>query len=191
MIKFGNILYRLRGIIGFIAFWVIWFISQPSWQMIIIGSSFILIGLVLRFWASGYIGKESRSNKLAVNTLVTNGPYQYIRNPLYLGNFFLTLGVLLGLHSPLYIILLIIILFWIYYTLIIKAEEDFLKKQFGEEYLLYRKKTGAIIPKNFTKKTSTIENQKYKFHVAKKEFQTVIVLLLIYGLMFLRKEIKI
>lgn len=191
MIKFGNILFRWRGIIGFSTFWILWYFARPNFQMIIIGLPLILIGLILRFWASGYIGIESRSKELMANTLITNGPYRYIRNPLYLGNFFLTSGILLGMHLPIYIIFLIIVLFWIYYTMIIKAEEDFLKKQFGEEYLLYKKKTGAIIPKNLTKKTSTIENQKYKFLLAKKELQTIIVLLLIYGLMFLRKVIKI
>ena len=191
MIKFGNILYRWRGIIGFIAFWIVWYFSRPNWHMIIIGLPFIIIGLILRFWASGYIGKESRSKELTTQSLVTNGPYHYILNPLYLGNFFLTLGVLLGLHLPIYIIGLIIVLFWIYYALIIKAEEDFLKKQFEEEYLSYLKKTGTIIPKNFTKKISNIENQKYKFQYAKKELQTIVILLLIYGLIFLRKVIKI
>ncbi len=191
MIKFGNILYRWRGIIGFIAFWIVWYFSRPNWQMVIIGLPFIMIGLILRFWAAGYIGEESRSKELMVHSLVTNGPYQYIRNPFYLGNFFLTLGVLLGLHLPLYIILLIIVLFWIYYAFIIRAEEDFLRKKFGEEYLLYWKKTSAIIPRNFAKKRSTIENQKYKFRYVVRELQTIIILLLIYGLIYLRTVIKI
>jgi protein-S-isoprenylcysteine O-methyltransferase Ste14 len=191
MVKFGNILYRWRGIIGFIAFWIVWYFSRPSWQMIFIGLPLILIGLILRFWASGYIGKESRSKELMVNTLIINGPYRYIRNPLYLGNFFLTLGVLLGLNLPIYFILLIIVLFWIYYAMIIKAEEDFLKERFGEEYLSYWKMTGTIIPINFSKKKLTNENEKYKFRLALKELQTIIILLSIYGLMYLRKVIKI
>ena len=190
MINFGTILYRWRGVIGFIAFWIIWYFSRTNWQMMVFGFPFIIISLIARFWASGYIGKESRDKELAVNTLITNGPYRYIRNPLYLGNFFLTLGVILGLNLPIYFIVLIIVLFWIYYTMIIKAEEDFLIKRFGDEYVSYRKTTGAIIPKNFSKKTLTTENQKYKFHYAVKEFQTIIILILIYGLIYLRKVIK-
>ena len=186
MVRFGTILYQWRGVIGFIVFWIVWYFSRPGWLMIAIGLPFTIIGLILRFWASGYIGKESRSKELRVTSLITNGPYRFIRNPLYLGNFFLTLGILLGMNLPSYFIGAIIVLFWVYYAMIIKAEHDFLIQKFGEKYLSYCKATRAVIPKNFFKKTLSDESQQYEFRNAKKEFQTIIMMLLIYVIIYLR-----
>jgi protein-S-isoprenylcysteine O-methyltransferase Ste14 len=191
MIKFGKFLFRWRGLIGFIAFVLIWFFSQPNSSSILISLPFIFIGLFFRFWASGFIGKEGRSNEIAAKALITQGSYRFTRNPLYIGNFFLTAGVLIGFHSPFYLIILILGLFLFEYSIIIHSEQDFLKKHFGNDYLNYSKMTGMIFPKSFSQTISATNNQKYLFKNALREIQTVIILLLIYGLIYLRMAIKI
>lgn len=191
MIKFGKFLFRWRGVIGFIAFVLIWLFSQINLASIWISLPFILIGLFLRFWASGYLGKEGRSIEIKAKSLITQGPYRFTRNPLYIGNFFLTLGVLVGFHSPFYLIILILGLFLVEYSIIIKSEQDFLKKHFGNDYLTYRKMTGKIFPKSFRPTISATNKQKYLFKNALREIQTIIILLLIYGLIYLRMAVKI
>ena len=191
MNKFGNFLFRWRGIIGFIAFCLIWLLAQPNSSSILISLPFILIGLFFRFWANGYLGKEGRSNEIMAKALITQGPYRYTRNPLYIGNFFLTAGVLIGFHSPFYLIILMLGLFLVEYSIIIKAEQAFLINRFGNDYLTYRKITGMIFPKFFRERILASGNQKYLFKNALREIQTVIIFLLIYGLIYLRMGIKI
>jgi protein-S-isoprenylcysteine O-methyltransferase Ste14 len=189
MIKLGNILYRWRGVIGFCAFWLVWSFLQPVWQRIWVALPFTLIGLILRFWAVGYLDKESRGKELKVQTLVTAGPYRFIRNPIYLGNFFLTLSVLLAFNLKFYFFIAILILFGVYYGLIIKAEEDFLIRKFKEKYLFYYQTTGAVLPKYFFKSTYGKINQRYNLRNAIREFQTVGIMFLIYWAVYLKSFI--
>jgi len=191
MIKFGAFLFRWRGVIGFIAFILIWLLARPNSSSIWISLPFILIGLFFRFWASGYLSKEGRSNEIMAKSLITQGPYRFTRNPLYIGNFFLTAGVLIGFHSPFYLIILILGLFLVEYSIIIKSEQDFLNKHFGNDYLTYCKITGSILPKFFGKRILATGEQKFLFHNAVRELQTIVILLLIYWLIYLRMVIKI
>jgi protein-S-isoprenylcysteine O-methyltransferase Ste14 len=191
MIKFGNFLFRWRGVIGFIAFVLIWLLSRPNLASIWISLPFILVGLFFRLWASGYLGKEGRSIEITTKSLITQGPYRFTRNPLYIGNFFLTVGVLIGFHSPFYLVILMLGLFLVEYSIIIKSEQDFLRKHFGNDYLTYCKMTGVIFPKSFHLTIPAKNNQKYLFKNALREIQTVIILLIIYGLIYLRMVIKI
>lgn len=191
MIKFGKFLFRWRGVIGFIAFGLIWLLARPNWSSIWISLPFILIGLFFRFWASGYMNKEGRCNEINAKSLITQGPYRFTRNPLYIGNFFLTAGVLIGFHSPFYLIILILVLFLVEYSIIINAEQIFLKNHFCNDYLTYSKMTSMIFPKSFRPTITATNNPKYLFKNALREIQTIIILLLIYGLIYLRMAIKI
>lgn len=71
--------------------------------------------------------------------LVTNGIYQFSRNPAFLGFDLLYLGTLLMFFNwPLYILTLFAIV--MYHLQIVNVEEDFLLAAFGDEYLQYKNK---------------------------------------------------
>jgi protein-S-isoprenylcysteine O-methyltransferase Ste14 len=72
--------------------------------------------------------------------------YSVVRNPLYLGNFFMGLSIALFLHLW-WIPLIYTLSFAIYYERIIFAEEMFLRQKFGEEYVEWASRTPAFIPK--------------------------------------------
>jgi len=92
------------------------------------------------------MGRSGRSKRLKAATLITAGPYAHVRNPLYLGNFLLCLGVMFLTESYL-LLLLSLVIFWALYLPVISAEEEFLREQFGADYLAYRQMVPRIIPR--------------------------------------------
>ncbi|MBA7499381.1 hypothetical protein ES705_04070 [subsurface metagenome] len=126
MIRFGEFLYKYRAVIAVLFFIILILFSKPR-HLLMLPGIFIIIGLMLRIWAAGYIGKASRENKYTTRYAVVNGPYHYLKHPLYLGNFFLVSGVILLFSPPSWLGVLIIILFIFVYLIIIYSELNYLK----------------------------------------------------------------
>lgn len=123
------------------------------WEVICLIVSYT--GLAIRSYTIGYTpkGTSGRNTKQQVaDTLNTTGAYSVTRNPLYLGNFFMGLGVVLFAHQW-WLTLIYILVFWLYYERIIFAEEAYLRSKFGEEYLAWADCTPVFIPRfrNFKK----------------------------------------
>ena len=117
------------------------------WDLTCLGVS--LLGLLIRCYTIGYTPKNTsgRNAKAQIaDTLNTTGIYSLVRNPLYLGNYSMFLGVVLFFHS-LPFTLIFTLAFFIYYERIIFAEECYLRRKFGVQYLEWTKHTPAIIPK--------------------------------------------
>lgn len=105
-------------------------------------------GLLIRMFTVGFVpkGTSGRNTKgQLADELNTTGLYSMVRNPLYLGNFFIGLGMALFVHIW-WFTLIYVLLFWIYYERIIFAEEAYLRKKFGRVYLEWADKTPAFIP---------------------------------------------
>ena len=108
-----------------------------------------LLGVVIRIYTIGYTprgtsGQNTRRQEAEV--LNTTGAYSVVRHPLYLGNFFILLGI--SMFAGLWWISLISILaFWLYYERIMFAEEAFLRRKFGKEYEEWANKTPAFLPR--------------------------------------------
>jgi hypothetical protein len=60
----GRFLFRWRGVIGFVAFGVVFWLARPTLGSCLFGPPIILAGLAIRFWASGYIGIEGRVREI-------------------------------------------------------------------------------------------------------------------------------
>jgi protein-S-isoprenylcysteine O-methyltransferase Ste14 len=106
------------------------------------------IGLAIRCFTVGHVpAGTSGRNTFAqrAQTLNTTGMYSIVRNPLYLGNFIMILGVLLCIKVW-WLIALGILGFFIYMERIILAEEKFLSDTHGEDYIQWRAKTPLIWP---------------------------------------------
>jgi protein-S-isoprenylcysteine O-methyltransferase Ste14 len=116
------------------------------WEMVCLSISFF--GLFIRCYTIGYVpkGTSGRNTKRQVAAaLNTTGMYSITRNPLYLGNFFMMLGILLVVRLW-WVVLIYALSFWIYYERIIYVEEEFLKEKFGDDYEQYEKSTPVFIP---------------------------------------------
>lgn len=112
------------------------------------------IGIVIRAITIGKTprdtsGGNTRSQVAA--SLNTTGIYSIVRHPLYLGNFFMWLGVAMFPHQWI-VVLVVVLAFWLYYERIAMREEQFLAEKFGSEYWNWAGKTPAFVPsfKNYT-----------------------------------------
>ena len=117
------------------------------WEVLCLVVSFF--GLGIRIATIGYTPERTsgrNTHKQVADTLNTTGVYSAVRNPLYLGNFFMGLGVALFAHLW-WLTFIFILIFWLYYERIVFAEEAFLREKFGDEYLKWADKTPAFFPK--------------------------------------------
>ena len=117
------------------------------WEIVCLGIS--LFGLGIRMFTVGSVpgGTSGRNTKRQVASILnTRGVYSIVRHPLYLGNFFIFLGISLFVRIW-WFSLLIILAFWIYYERIMFAEEEFLLKKFGESFTEWASRTPAFVPR--------------------------------------------
>jgi len=117
--------------------------SGGLWEEVIevLGFSFILLGQLIRVSARGYKAEHSQESQ----ALIQGGPYQVVRNPMYLGIFLIGLGVVLAIFK-LWAVVIFVLVFIIRYILLIYKEEKKLLAIFPGAYLDYCKKVPRIFP---------------------------------------------
>jgi len=140
-----ELIFRLRGLIPVPAALIVIAWSNPSFESIAYGAIFLLIGEAIRVWAAGYI-QVYRVAAVGADRLVTAGPYAFVRNPLYWGNFLIGLGYA---HSanwwPAYLIFGALYLY--IYSSVIPHEEEYLSRTFKDDYATYRKSVPRFLPR--------------------------------------------
>ncbi|HEX7493553.1 MAG TPA: isoprenylcysteine carboxylmethyltransferase family protein [Bacteroidales bacterium] len=119
-------------------------------ELIFLGVS--MFGEVIRILTVGFApkntsGRNTVNGQLADELNVT-GIYSILRHPLYLGNFFMWLGPVLFLRSIGFTIVFGLI-YWLYYERIMFAEEQFLRKKFGDIYDKWSETVSSFIPFTF------------------------------------------
>jgi len=133
-------LSRLRVRAGLFVAVAVLIFARPTWTSIISGVVVSLFGLAVRAWASGHLRKEK--------ALAVSGPYRFSRNPLYLGNFVMGIGIVLGARSW-WVLGLFALYFAAFYPLIIRRERDRMKELFPEQYEEYRRRVPSFFPSLF------------------------------------------
>lgn len=112
-----------------------------------------LFGVLIRLYTVGYTPKNTSGRNTSegqiAEKLNTTGLYSLTRNPLYVGNFFMWMGLVFYI-GIIWFFLLFICSYWIYYERIVFAEEVFLRKKFKESYLQWASETAVFIPKKFS-----------------------------------------
>ncbi len=144
--RIGHVFFRLRSLTPIPFILILIFFSQPTPLPIVLGSLLIVLGEWLRIWAVGYAGGSTRTRTLgAARDLVTTGPYAHVRNPLYLGNLILSVGVCV-VANVYWMIAVLTIGFLIQYTPIIRSEETYLLDVCGDRYRAYCAAVPRLIP---------------------------------------------
>ena len=153
----GNFLFKYRGQFPVILFLIaIPFVKFPSPYFdnklfIFLSIIFFLLGYIIRFYTIATTPKNTsgrNTKKQIAETLNTKGVYSLVRHPLYLGNFFIWLGISIYTFNV-YFLIIMILFFYIFYKRIMFAEECFLKNKFGEKYDLWANKVDSFFPKKF------------------------------------------
>lgn len=165
--KNGNFLFKYRGqfpvILFLMAIPTIYFTDYEFLKgnddcklvLTIIAGIFSFAGLVIRSIAIGTSNKNTsgrNTQEQVAEALNTKGIYSSVRHPLYLGNYFMWIGIVLYTFN-IWFVLLISLMFWLYYERIMFAEERFLEKKFGQSYVDWSMKVNAFWPgfKNYEK----------------------------------------
>ena len=131
-----------------IALMIIYF-SGTDTTFRFIGFTLLLLGESIRIWAVSHAGGATRTLNVGAPSLCTSGPYALSRNPLYLGNMFMYIGIVLiaGIPNGIFMVVATTVFFLIQYTLIVSLEEETLDNLFGNEYIEYKKNVPPIIPR--------------------------------------------
>ena len=154
MVAIGNFFFRHRNWL-FIVFYAALFLPSPTlfpatvdlWS-IGIGLTVTIVGQLVRGLTIGlaYIVRGGKEGKPYAEGLVTEGIFRHCRNPLYVGNILMLLGVGI-LANSLYYVAIMIPLFLFIYQAIVLAEEDFLRNKFGSGFNAYCKDVNRWWPK--------------------------------------------
>lgn len=105
----------------------------------------VIRGITVGFTPKGTSGRNTKEGQVA-ETLNTKGIYSTVRHPLYLGNYFMWLGIIIYVGNWWFTIVCSL-LFWLYYERIMFAEEFFLRGKFGKTYLDWAAKTPSFFPR--------------------------------------------
>ena len=132
--KIGNFFFKIRSFTPIPFILALLYFAKPRGISVVIGMPFIVAGELLRVWAVGYAGASTRARTLgAARDLVTTGPYRYVRNPLYLGNFLLSLGVCIVVNVY-WLVAVLVVGYFCQYLPIIVLEEAYLLESCGSVY---------------------------------------------------------
>lgn len=119
-------------------------VSTPI--VIIFGATLAAIGMVLRVWGAAYLGYDVvHHENMQGGAVMAAGPYRYMRNPLYLGGWFMMAAIALLLTPS--GALLMLVLIGIFYLRLVLGEEEFLSGKLGEPYRAYMRAVPRIVPR--------------------------------------------
>jgi len=180
MIKIGNFLFHYRNGLFPLVYLLLFPKSAPlisDYRLAALaGLGIAAFGQFVRAVAIGldYIIRGGKNRQVYAERLVQGGMFAHCRNPLYVGNFLILVGV--GIASNSILFLCIGIPFFVFaYWAIIAAEENFLRNKFGGEFDAYCARVNRIIP-NLSGLGKTLEGMEFNWRrLIIKEYGTTYV----------------
>lgn len=158
--KNGNILFKYRGQIPVVLFLLaipfIYFTDVTCvfnndrlfYILTGVAVAMSILGQVIRAIAIGTSNKYTsgrNTQEQVAEALNTKGIYSTVRHPLYLGNYFMWIGIVFFTFNW-YFVIIASLLFWVYYERIMFAEERFLERKFGQSYKDWSNGVAAFWP---------------------------------------------
>lgn len=146
---FRELVFRYRSYTPIPFLIVMAVFARPTLPSIVAGLAVMLLGETIRLWGVSIAGSETRTTGTVGGTyLITTGPFAHVRNPLYVGNMLLYVGVgiLANALTP-WLPLAALGWFAFQYSLIVSGEEEYLAQRFGEAYERYRAGVPRFLPR--------------------------------------------
>jgi hypothetical protein len=136
----ADALARRRVALGFLCGALAWWLAQPTWRSLALGSTIAVLGEALRLWAAGHVEKSRE--------VTQSGPYRFVRHPLYVGSSIIAAGVAVASAHP---VVGLLAAAYVGTTIpaAIRAEEAHLREKFGDAYDAYAHRRAAPQDRNF------------------------------------------
>lgn len=114
--------------------------------VIVLGALIAAAGAVLRVWGTAYLGYGTVHHGLMqAGAVMADGPYRYLRNPLYVGGWFMMAAM--AFLMPPSGALVSMTLVSVFLLRLILGEEAFLSGQLGEPYRAYLRAVPRLFPR--------------------------------------------
>lgn len=172
MIRIGNFFFKYRNFLFIFLYLLLFVPSPPLFSEYYLGKDYFLLPVILGLLITvsgqalrgatiglAYIMRGGKDGKVHAEDLVTGGMFQHTRNPLYVGNILMLLGVGILSNSIIYV-LVVMPFFLIIYHAIVLAEENFLRNKFGVTFEDYTKKVNRWLP-DFRNVSTTFKGMKF------------------------------
>jgi protein-S-isoprenylcysteine O-methyltransferase Ste14 len=179
--KFKNVLtnirvYRVR--VGILFALLCFFFARPTWKSFLLGIPVLLLGELVRVWASGHILKTS--------SLTVSGPYSYFRHPLYIGSLIIGIGFVLITHScP--VVLCFLLYFAVFYPITIIKEETVLREKFKKSFDIYKNAVSTFFSKKLDWYLPGRYSQfKVSLFLLNREYRLIITIIIVLAVLFLK-----
>lgn len=157
----GNTFFRNRSFIPLLLFPLAFYATgrtiqqHPDWYLHntinipeILCLILCIMGLVIRIVTVGFTPANTsgrNTQQQLADELNTTGIYSIVRHPLYLGNYFIWLGLAV-LSADVMFLLVFSLLYFIFYERIMLAEENYLASKFGDQYEQWSNEVPTIVP---------------------------------------------
>jgi len=138
-----------------------------------IGIAIALLGQAIRLFVVGfaYIKRGGKNRRIYADDLVTEGVYAHVRNPMYVGNFMILVGLAVIWGSPLAFAIGVPLIGFLYFAIVV-SEEAYLRQKFGAGYDDYARDVNRFVPR-LAGLRETVRNGHYDWRKAlRKEYGT-------------------
>ena len=152
----GNQFFRYRNAIFPVIFALALLLLRPRvilanprldhW-LVVCGTTVVLVAESFRLMTIGfdYISRGGNFGQISASFLVQKGVYGLTRNPMYFGNMFIAIGMVMVAGSPFMYGLLLPFFMFVYWSMV-RAEEAYLLQRFGSEYAQYCARVNRFVP---------------------------------------------
>lgn len=152
-------------------------LARPSLVPYGLGSVLVLLGIGLRAWAAGFLMKGGE--------LCTEGPYRYIRHPLYLGSFLGAVGLSIMANS-IWGWVLVLPLFVLVYAAQVIAEERYLGSHYGRAHDQWASRVPLLLPRLRARIAASGQPWRWSQFFANREHYHVLLTLLLVALFLVK-----
>lgn len=169
-------------------------LAEPTPVSMVAGGCVAILGELMRFWGVAYAGSLTRvTGSVGAPEVIMAGPFARVRNPLYIGNILLYTGVsIMSFALWPWLPIVSFVFFSAQYMLIVSREEEFLAKEFGEQYAEYKRNVPRFFPRMMPYVHQAQEHQKADWKAgARSERRTFQAIATVCGLLIIVWAVRI